>query len=243
MSDYHETVEYKGFDIRLYPDEDSQDPRDWDNIGTMVCFHKQYTLGDTDHGLKSDMFDSWEELQTHLIKEEKAAIILPLYLYDHSGLRMKVGSFNGLLPQGHAEFDSGQVGFIYITRETIKKEMARPRRMKKGQINPDLQKIKHVSKKDRERIITSLKSEVDVYDKYLSGDVWGYVVEDPEGHMTDESHWGYFGFSECEKEAKSMVDWMEGQRNKLMQDAFELSWQGNLRTAQREICREFVTSA
>jgi hypothetical protein len=243
MSDYHETIEYKGFDIRLYPDENAQNPRDWDNIGTMVCFHREYTLGDEDHGLTKDMFGSWQDLRAHLIKEEKAVIILPLYLYDHSGLRMKVGSFAGLLPQGHAEFDSGQVGFIYITRKTIKKEMARPRRMKKGQINPDLQEIKHVSKKDRERIITSLKGEVNTYDKYLSGDVWGYVVEDPEGYIGEESCWGYFGFSEVEEEAKHIVDWMEKERNKLMQDAFELTWIGNLRQAQREVCGEFITMA
>jgi hypothetical protein len=40
-------------------------------------------------------------------------------------------------------------------------------------------------------IQTCLKGEVEVYDQYLTGDVWGFeVVED--GEVTD-SCWGFFG--------------------------------------------------
>jgi|SRR3972149_2355064 len=143
-----------GFEARyLIQENDPIDPREDDNVGTMVCFHKRYTLGDkTD--LNSDMFNGWEELSDYLIKEKKAIVILPLYLYDHSGISIKVGSFQGYLPQGHAEFDSGQVGFIYVSKEKIKAE--------------------GITKKQAEK---NLRAEVEVYNQYLTGDCYCLVKE------------------------------------------------------------------
>ena len=46
--------------------------------------------------------------------------MLPLYLYDHSGLAMSTESFSGRAP--HAEWDSGQVGWIYVSKEDALKE-------------------------------------------------------------------------------------------------------------------------
>ena len=57
------------------------------------------------------------------VKELKAVIILPLYLYDHSGIAIKVGSF--ICKAVHAEWDSGKIGFIYATKEDIKKKLLR----------------------------------------------------------------------------------------------------------------------
>lgn len=34
------------YTIFIYPDEYPDNPRDWDNTGTMVCFHSRYNLGD-----------------------------------------------------------------------------------------------------------------------------------------------------------------------------------------------------
>ena len=42
-------------------------------------------------------------------------LMLPLYLYDHSGLAMSTESFSGRAP--HAEWDSGQVGWIYVSKK------------------------------------------------------------------------------------------------------------------------------
>lgn len=75
-------------------------------------------------------------------------------MYEHSGIRIKIGSFYGLLPQGHAEFDSGQIGFIYVDEETMKKEKLTKK--KAGEI---------------------LRKEVEIYDDYVSGDVLGFGVD------------------------------------------------------------------
>jgi len=168
-----------GFEARyLIQDNDPFDPRENENLGTMVCFHKRYTLGDKTE-LNSEMFNGWEEMYDYLIKEKKAVMVLPLYLYDHSGISMKVGSFQGYLPQGHAEFDSGQVGFIYCTKE-------------------DLKRI-GITKAKAEK---SLMAEVGEYNQYIQGDVYCLVKEtynkDKE-QIDQENCGGYYGYIEAEK--------------------------------------------
>ena len=77
---------------------------------------------------------------------------LPLYLYDHSGITMSTGSFCD-------SWDSGQVGFIYVTKEDIEKEY--------GAFN----------KKNLETAMSVLRGEVDIYNQYIHGDVYWYRLE------------------------------------------------------------------
>lgn len=171
-------------EVRIIQDESPESSREWDNLGKMVCFHKRYDLGDkTD--LKSDNFDGWDELETYLRKEERAIVVLPLYLYDHSGLRMKVGSFSGLLPEGHARFDSGQVGFIYATQKAIEEAWG------KVELTTNL----------LDKVKTLLVEEVKTYDQFLSGDVYGFtlvkIIKCDECENADEevidACWGFYG--------------------------------------------------
>jgi len=48
-----------------------------------------------------------------------------------------------------------------------------------------------------------LLAEVEEYNKYLQGDVWGYVV-DPDGE--NESCWGMYGYDYCMAEAKALAE-------------------------------------
>ena len=92
-----------------------------DNLGTMVCFHRRYKLGD-EHGLNSDDFNGWDEVESYLYREHKAILCFSLYLYDHGSQHIKIGDwYSEPLPQGHARFDSGQVGYIYTNRDAIRK--------------------------------------------------------------------------------------------------------------------------
>lgn len=191
---------YKGYTIEIHPDEDPQSPREWDNLGTMVCFHKRYDLGDK-HEFKSNNYNNWKEVAKGIEETVGKAIILPLYLYDHSGLRIKIGSFQGLLPQGHAEFDSGQVGYIYCTYEKACKEYSQPT------MNLDLMvKVKKI-----------LEGEVETYDTYLAGGVVGYVVKNPKGEVTD-SCWGYYSDEDAMTDAKAIVDFAVKEKLKAKQE-------------------------
>lgn len=179
-----ETIEYRNHTIRVCYDEDPLNPRrDWDNFGTMVCFHGRYDLGDDKDSVPSidpSDFESFDEMETYLHEHEDAAVVLPLSLYDHSGITMFVGEASG--------WDCGQVGFIFVTRKQILENYNR----------------KRLSKKLLERVREHLKAEVETYDQYLRGEVYGYMVE---GEDCDDSCWGFFDRDYMVEEAKGNIDY------------------------------------
>lgn len=99
---------YKGYTIRIEQDDAPENPREWDNLGTMACLHNRYNLGD-----QQDNISSPDELKEFIASLK--GVYLPLYLYDHSGITMSTKPFND-------RFDSGQVGYIFATDERIKRE-------------------------------------------------------------------------------------------------------------------------
>ncbi len=217
---------YLGFQIRIEQDEDAESPRSWDNLGTMVCEHLHYNLGDfncdkwqekeqyypmekNEDGEEVDIdFADNKERFLHFIREREDIVALPLYLYDHSGLRMAT-STAGMVD---VQWDVSSVGYIYITHDRIKKEMATPVGKKK---NPSLRAIKKITPKVVARTESLLRGEVETYDDYLVGDVFGYIVE-KDGEQVD-SCWGYYpehsplrgkeDYDYCLKEARGVVDW------------------------------------
>jgi len=54
-NDIIKQVEYRGFNINFYQDSNPMNPRtDYDQLATMVCFHRRYTLGD-DHDFSDNI--------------------------------------------------------------------------------------------------------------------------------------------------------------------------------------------
>ena len=94
-------------------DHFADDPRNWDNFGTMVCFHGKYSLGDK-HNFREDDYNSWDEIKD-AIKEAGGVLILPLGIYDHGNISIYVGTKVD-------KWDSGQVGFIYCTNADLERE-------------------------------------------------------------------------------------------------------------------------
>jgi hypothetical protein len=180
-----EVFEHKGFTIEIHWDEDPENPREWDNLGTMACFHPRYSLGDKhDWPMNREGYAAFMEF---LRKNNKTILALPLYLYDHSGLRIKIGSFDGLLPQGHAEFDTMKIGYIYVEKDKVRKEFGK------------------WTNETRAKAIKVLEAEVQTYDCYLSGSVYGYQVKDEDGELLD-SCWGFYGMNEVINEAKATAE-------------------------------------
>jgi hypothetical protein len=177
---------YKGYTIKIQHDELCESPREWDNLGTMICKHRRYDLGDS--AASKDFpwyeFSSWQEARNYLLKNMDAAVVLPLYLYDHSGITMNTTGFA-------CRWDSGQVGFIYATKEKIRAEYG----------------WKRLTKKRLQQIQDILDGEVKTYDQYLTGDVYGYTIEKNGEHI--DSCWGYYGQEDCLNEAKSIIDHYE----------------------------------
>lgn len=214
--------------VRLEQDTDASNPRtEYDNLGTMVCFHSRYDLGDKHEyktpedfllALAGEHRDNLEDylenkLWRRIVKAEGGAeyeaqkkeyyakrkdiiwdtinkhyVILPLGLYDHSGITMYIGSQPSPFDPGG--WDSGQVGWIYISKKKAREEY--------GKGKDTLAKAEEY-----------LRGEVKTFDQYLTGDVYGYIVEDEAGETLD-SCWGFFGHEYAWEEgvsaAKSLME-------------------------------------
>lgn len=163
MSEYIYTSKKldNGYTVKVVQDDDAENPREaWDNAGTVALLSRcRYAFGDEQL--------SHEELDS--IANDKSNIVLPVYIYDHSGITINTTGFA-------CPWDSGQVGIIYISRKDAVKEWGK---------TICTAAVVH---KAREY----LKGEIETLDQYLTGRVFGYVVEDPQGEET-ESCWSFYG--------------------------------------------------
>ena len=182
--------------LKIVQDSCGSNPREWDNLGTMAYKHSNYELGDEeiDDPIEwlEDMLNkerAYEYTSERLEKLEgefyEKFIALPLYLYDHSGITINTTGFS-------CRWDSGKVGYIYMTKERFRSECARPMPLKEGQINPKLNPIKRITAKDLERAYEYLRGEVKTFDQYIRGDVYGFQIEDEDGNEID-SCYGFYG--------------------------------------------------
>jgi hypothetical protein len=95
-------------------------------------------------------------------------ICVPVFAYIHGDVRLSTKPFSCL-------WDSGQSGIICVSKDKIKNWFG----------------VKRVGARIVENVIGQLHAEVATYSRYLSGQVFGYVVEDDKGEEVD-SCWGYF---------------------------------------------------
>lgn len=192
-----ETKEYKGLTITTSIDEYPENPRNYDNLGTMVCFHNRYNLGDNTHNYKKEDYTSWDELEKDILKQEGACVIYPVYMYDHSGLAFSFSSFyNAPLPQFHAQFDSGQIGFMFVSKKKIRKEYG-----KAGKV--EIEKAQDV-----------LLAELEAFQRYVSGDVYYFTIEDENDDIVD-SCGGFNSEEDALEEAKLSVDYIVKENERL----------------------------
>lgn len=193
--------------FRLEQDEDPCDPRGDDNLGKMICFHKGYNLGDK-HDLSSDMFDGWEEMEKYLKETMNAGVILPLYLYDHSGITMNTTGFS-------CRWDSGQVGFIYCTLKDVLENWP-------GQKSWD-DEMKDWREEDkmittREATERLLKGEVETYDQYLTGEIYRFSITKVEtcdhGHKHETKEDSCSGFYGSDLETNGVLEHVSDEDRK-----------------------------
>lgn len=123
---------------------------------------------------KQEIFESLVDVMSNkdlYVLASERNVILPLNLYDHSGISMSVSSFLG--KEAHAQWDSGQVGWILATPEDVQKEY--------GNLSPE----------SYAKAKSSLEGEVETYDLYLQGQCYGFRLYE-KGEETD-SCWGMLG--------------------------------------------------
>lgn len=233
--------------LKVVQDSDAMNPRkDMDGwIGTMVCAHRRYELGD-EQAQNLDSYRGWAAwLIGEIGRPDEDIVALPLYLYDHSGITMNTTGF-------HCPWDSGQVGWIYATKQKFLDETGYTAKalfgtdpnaplevgdyvIVEGADKPHFGKVQSFDDKnvivdwtylyvkerhsdtalkgayprEKVKLVTEyakqmLKNEVKVYDQYLTGDVYGYILEE-DGEVID-SCWGFYG---SDPHTNGMADYIE----------------------------------
>lgn len=153
--------------LEIHADESPESPRNWDNLGKMICHHNHYSLGDK-HNINPKDYNSLAELTKAIKRIEDAVIMIPMYMYDHSGITIRTTPFE-------CRWDSGQIGFIIASGKKIREEFG----------------VKRISPKLKAKVTKLLEAEVEVYNQYVTGDVYGFkmFVDDVE----TDACWGFFG--------------------------------------------------
>lgn len=110
--------------------------------------------------------------------------MFPVYAYIHSGVSLSLGRNSYPFNGG---FDTSFRGFCLIKRESGTWTSDKARKVAEG--------------------IT------ETWNQYLSGDVYGYQVEDKDGTELD-SCWGFYGSDHCLEEAKAICAYHLGEQFK-----------------------------
>ena len=126
---------------------------------------------------EQELFDEILEVLTGkeliTLLENGGYVILPVYIYDHGGISMHVGS---KYEHYDAQWDCSQVGFIFATKKDLEN----------AGITTD--------ENWKEKLKEILTAEVKTYDQYLTGDVYGYILEEykNENWTETDSCWGFY---------------------------------------------------
>lgn len=158
MSD---TERVGGLIVQIVPDEDPTSPREFDNLSVIYGSHHHYTIGDGEP--PADEARVLERggirlLYRWLRRWKGVLAFTKLGMYDHSGVSyypVPIGS-NGHHMFDEAGWDSGVVGYAYVTKERAD-YMGSP-----------------YDSLDRQ-----LASEIEEYSDWASGNVWAFTITKP----------------------------------------------------------------
>jgi hypothetical protein len=161
------------YTLTILLDECAESPRELDNLGTIYAAHKRYNLSDEPYTCagnnESPIQDLCEELGLSNVTElKKKYLYYPLSMYEHGEISLYIGTPT-------CEFDSGLLGFIVVPKERAREWF----------------KIKNFTNKVKSEIYKKLESEIEVYNYYLNGECYGYMLTKDDEEI--DSCCGFYG--------------------------------------------------
>ena len=194
------------YTLTIEQDDIVDSPRECDNLCTMICWHRHYSLGDKHNydgiedffqtlckevlGKGYDETDKLHWYNMHnMLKESNLILIKGINLYDHGGIT--VSTSNGY--PYNDRWDACCVGFIYVTKQRMFDEC--------GGVTEENWK---------DQAEDFIEAEMETYDQYLKGEVYGYkltktvtekevcphcgeVIKEYEEEEEVDSCWGFYG--------------------------------------------------
>ena len=198
------------------------DPREQDPLGRMVCWHRRNKFGvepldrnvtndyelaailasilaeeldlDPDQKVNVEEYNSSQRLADIIARHTKA-VILPVYLLEHSGMWMSTDrrEFDMVDP---GSWDHGQVGIVYATTKDMKKFLG----------------VQEITDDVREQAKAILKSEIRRYSMYLQGDVYSFNLMNEETEEDIDSCGGIYAEDLDELKVELKDDLPDGYR-------------------------------
>ena len=160
----HESFERNGYVIQICQDDSNDDnPIEDDEAIQVVMWHSGYDWNTCNDFAEPQDFEDY--------CKDNEVVRLPLFMYEPSGVTVSTSDFGD-------RWDSGQVGWVYLTVEAIKDH---------GIPNPEDQ----------------LRGAVKQLDDWLTGNVWGFRILRKCGccgQSTEvvDSCWGFYGDPDSE---------------------------------------------
>ena len=176
--------------VKIVQDGDVETPRNWSNLSKMIFTGSYKHLGDKhevdfdeEFDSRQDFIERGEEIVRKHFKD--VAVCYAVHMYKHSGESISI-DYSG---QYTCRWDSGTIGFAIVSKEDIRKEY----------------NIKRVTQKYIDKCENIVRGEIKTLDQYISGEVYGYVVEDKDENVID-SCYGFFGY---DIEKNGISDYLE----------------------------------
>ena len=168
----------------LVYDTDAANPRDCDNLGTILIAPRlshwianRDSAVDTSIPLGKNPHEHWENIRKQQLKKSDIAIAYPITKHEHSGISLQLGYKQG--------WDYCVIGFIYVTKETIRK----------------CYDVDRITQSIIQHAKTCIQSELDTLASWLNGECYGWQIKeyaltddglDWEEVDTLDACWGYF---------------------------------------------------
>ena len=156
---------------------------------TFLANHGRYYLGDKEnpeagnHGsYEADFIAYLKEYEDLKLSD---VIYLPVYMYEHSGVTISTTPFS-------CSWDSGQLGYIFEKKETIRKN----------------HNVSRISKKLKEQIEDDLRNEISIYSEYAEGNIFSIdvVSENEEDDYGEDGLSFIVGEEELKKEIEFLTN-------------------------------------
>ena len=157
--------------LKIIYDEDAQNPRtEFDTLCTILSSRDE--LGDV-HIRNREELEQWKS-------DNPIVLEFPLYAYEHGDISL---SMSDSYPYND-RWDAGQIGVIAITKKDMK----------------NIMEYSNLNKKRIETLTSIAKSEIETYNDYLNGNVYGFEIVktvtcdlECEHEESLDSCWGFYG--------------------------------------------------
>ena len=179
---------------------DATNPREGDNLGTiLIAPSKAHWVANRDDAVDISIpfgnspYEHWENLRLEQLQLKKSdiAVAYPITKYEHGEIYLSLGCESGL--------DYAALGFVYVTKETLRKCF----------------NVKRITKSIIAQAETCLQAELDILSSWLNGDCYGWQIKEyaPTDDDLDweevgilDDCWGYFDQEQALDDMKDMLN-------------------------------------